>query len=338
MGDNSEDEYEVEEIVDDKVVDGVQYYLIKWKDYAPKWNSWEPVDHLACPELAAAYYAQKKATLVRGLYAVGFDMALLYDCPPLHRIRVINTVDNEELAVGFTYTDSYVRSADIPEPSPVVFPCTCAAGGRCGAGCECMAAPYYDEDGLLRTDHPGPIYECNEQCPCSADCPNRVVQRGKEIKIDIIRTVAKGWGAATRKAIRKGEFVCRYTGELLSFAEAEKRYSLDTTYLFDLDKEVPSDQQPPYTVDARMYGNVSRFFNHSCEPNMAIRAMYIGHLDPLLHELAFFALRDIAVGEELTFDYHPQPAARAGGGLPEGSESRFRCQCGARTCRHFIFY
>ncbi|KAJ2681583.1 hypothetical protein H4R19_007313, partial [Coemansia spiralis] len=278
-----------------------------------------------------------KAARLRPKYAAGFDMAELYDCPALHRVWVTNAVDGEELPCDFTYTDGYVRSADVPVPSAVMFPCSCAAGRGCGADCECMSVPYYDEDGLLCTDYPGPIYECNDLCRCSPDCPNRVVQRGNKIDIDVIRTAAKGWGAATRKLIRKGEYVCRYTGELLSYAEAETQCSLDTTYLFDLDKEVPSGQRSSFTIDARSYGNVSHFFNHSCEPNMAIRAVYIGHLDPRLHELAFFALRDIAVGEELTFDYHPQPADHADNDPSMQGESKFHCYCGAPTCRRFMF-
>ncbi|KAJ1728799.1 hypothetical protein LPJ61_003845 [Coemansia biformis] len=337
MDDYAEDEYDVEEIIDDKIEEGKQYYYLKWKGYGPEWNTWEPEDNLACPEIATEYQQRKKARQVCDRYATGFDMAQVYDCPALHRVRVVNTVDSEQLPSSFTYIDGYERSANVPLPSTVMFPCSCAAGGACGVDCECMSVPYYDEHGLLCTDYPGPIYECNELCRCSADCPNRVVQRGNVIDIDVIRTAAKGWGAATRKAIRKGEYVCRYTGELLSFAEAETRYSHDTTYLFDLDREVPSGRQSLFTIDARSYGNVSHFFNHSCAPNMAIRAVYIGHLDPRLHELAFFALRDITPGEELTFDYNPQPAGHAEGDPPGEDESKFNCYCGAPECRRFIF-
>ncbi|KAJ2783471.1 hypothetical protein H4R18_001680 [Coemansia javaensis] len=330
-------EYEVEAIVDDRIERGKREFLLKWKGYGHDANTWEPEEHLACPAMVAAYLAQKRAdAAARTKYARGFSMSRLYNCPAQHRVRVVNQVDAEQLPADFTYVNSYTRSADVPQPSAVMFPCSCPEGRPCGPGCECMAVSYYDENGLLCTDYPGPIYECNKLCRCPPSCPNRVIQRGNAIEVDVFRTESKGWGVLTRRPIRKGEYVCRYTGELLSYAEAGRRNSSDTTYLFDLDREVPHGQKALYTVDARSYGNVSRFFNHSCQPNMAIRAVYIGHLDPRFHELAFFATSDIAVGEELTFDYNPQPAL-LGGPAPNQDGSKFSCYCGTPLCRRFIF-
>ncbi|KAI9477327.1 hypothetical protein BX667DRAFT_463623, partial [Coemansia mojavensis] len=248
------------------------------------------------------------------------------------KLRVVNRVDAAELPLDFSYVDGYVRSTQVPPPSGVMFPCSCGRDTGCGADCECMGVPYYGEGGLLCTDYTGPIYECNDLCSCTMECPNRVVQRGNTVEMDIFRTPKKGWGVSTRRALRKGEYVCRYTGELLSYSEAELRMSSDTTYLFDLDKEVPPGSRARFTVDARSFGNVSHFFNHSCEPNMAIRGVYIGHLDPRLHELAFFAIRDIQVGEELTFDYNPSGPRAA-----DAEESTFHCFCKAPSCRKFIF-
>ncbi|KAJ2162628.1 hypothetical protein GGF46_000501 [Coemansia sp. RSA 552] len=332
-----EEEYEVESIVGDKVVDGEQFFLLKWKGYAAEWNTWEPEANLACPSIVAGYWKKKKMKKLTGKYAVGFDPAEIFGSPKLHRLRVVNTVDKAQLPTTFTYIDGYVRSPLVPRPSAVTFPCSCRPGAPCGEDCDCMPVPYYDENGLLCTDYPGPISECSDLCECSADCPNRVVQRGNVIDIDIFRTGAKGWGALTRKAIRKGEYVCRYTGELLSSAEAERRNVNDTTYLFDLDREVPTGKQAQFTIDARSYGNVSHFFNHSCDPNMVIRAVYINHLDPRLHELAFFAIRDIGAGEELTFDY--SPSSTDGPPLPRQRKdsSMFDCHCGASDCRRHIF-
>ncbi len=38
----AENEYYVEKILDKKVVDNVNYYLIKWYDYDSKDSTWEP--------------------------------------------------------------------------------------------------------------------------------------------------------------------------------------------------------------------------------------------------------------------------------------------------------
>lgn len=42
-----------------------------------------------------------------------------------------------------------------------------------------------------------PIYECHEGCRCSkADCPNRIVERGRQVPLQIFRTHKgeRGWG------------------------------------------------------------------------------------------------------------------------------------------------
>ena len=86
------------------------------------------------------------------------------------------------------------------------------------------------------------------------------------------------------------------------FSDAEGK-----TYLFDLDF---NEENNPYTVDAAYFGNVAHFINHSCEPNLAIYNVWIDCLDPNLPRLAFFATRDIARGEQISFDYKQQTGWR----------------------------
>lgn len=68
-----------------------------------------------------------------------------------------------------------------------------------------------------------------------------------------------------------------------------------------------------WSIDASCGGDATAFINHCCEPNCFSRVAR-GHM-------LFFALRDIAPGEELTLDYTPsQHPGR-------------RCTCGAANCR-----
>jgi len=46
-----EEEYEVEKVVDKKVVGGKVHYLLKWKNYPDSENTWEAEEGLQCPEL-----------------------------------------------------------------------------------------------------------------------------------------------------------------------------------------------------------------------------------------------------------------------------------------------
>lgn len=53
--------------------------------------------------------------------------------------------------------------------------------------------------GLLRgsqLDSPAAIYECHEGCQCDkASCPNRIVERGRQVPLQIFRTEdGRGWG------------------------------------------------------------------------------------------------------------------------------------------------
>lgn len=54
-----------------------------------------------------------------------------------------------------------------------------------------------------------------------------------------------------------------------------------------------------FCIDARHYGNVSRFINHACEPNVHPVRVYVDHHDLRFPRIALFATRDIAAGEQL---------------------------------------
>ena len=54
-----------------------------------------------------------------------------------------------------------------------------------------------------------------------------------------------------------------------------------------------------YCIDARHYGNVARFINHMCVPNLLPVRVFIEHQDLHFPRIAFFANRDIEADEEL---------------------------------------
>ena len=54
-----------------------------------------------------------------------------------------------------------------------------------------------------------------------------------------------------------------------------------------------------YCIDARYYGNISRFINHLCDPNIIPVRVFMLHQDLRFPRIAFFSSRDILTGQEL---------------------------------------
>ena len=54
-----------------------------------------------------------------------------------------------------------------------------------------------------------------------------------------------------------------------------------------------------FCLDANNYGNIARFINHSCQPNLTPVKVFATHQDLRFPHIALFANRDIKKGEEL---------------------------------------
>lgn len=240
----------------------------------------------------------------------------------------------------FTYIKECVLSPDIKVLSNTTMGCSCEEG--CSIKSKCCSSffqyPFaYNKIRKLRLGPGNPIYECNDYCKCGPDCNNRIVQNGRKNSLCIFKTSNScGWGVKTEKTILRGEYVCEYVGEVLTSEEADRRGkvydSQGRTYLFDLD--YTEDGQAAYTVDAAHYGNVARFINHSCSPNLQVWPMWSNNLDPLLHRLAFFALDRIEAGQELSFNYIQNDIE-----YNNVSDSEKKpCHCGAKNCKKWLFF
>ena len=135
---------------------------------------------------------------------------------------------------------------------------------------------------------------------------------------DIRPSPIQGLGAFATRRIRTGTRMIEYTGERLTLPAADARYDDDRSehphvLLFTVDRRT--------VIDAGVGGNEARYFNHSCEPNCeAVTEQRRVYLE---------ALRTIAAGEELTYDYQLER-----GRWPTAEwERRYACRCGAATCR-----
>lgn len=255
-------------------------------------------------------------------------------------------MDLEGPPKNFTYINDYKAGEGIVIPDDPLVGCECADCYESKNSCcahQSGGKFAYSRWRRVMVPKGTPIYECNRRCSCGPNCVNRIVQHGRKVKLAIFRTCnGCGWGVKTLQKIRKGEFVMEYVGEVITNEEAEKRglvYDAEgRTYLFDLDY---NDGDCPFTVDAALHGNVSHFMNHSCDPNLAVYGVWINTLDPRLPRIAFFANRDVAKGEELTFDYKmtgdTTAAAARNSARPENDQKRIPCKCGSEQCRKFLF-
>lgn len=164
------------------------------------------------------------------------------------------------------------------------------------------------------------VYECGPSCKCSSSCRNRVSQHGIKFPLQIFKTETRGWGVRSRAYIPIGSFICEYVGEVLSHREAEKRSGNDE-YLFDLGNKckdcdingnislldscsLGGTNDEGFTIDAATIGNVGRFINHSCSPNLYAQNVLYDHDDKRMPHVMLFATKNIAPNQELTYDYN----------------------------------
>ncbi|KAG8516854.1 Histone-lysine N-methyltransferase SETMAR [Galemys pyrenaicus] len=244
----------------------------------------------------------------------------------------------------FQYSPDHVAGpgADA-DPSQVSFPGCGCRGAPCRPGsCACLRGPaHYEDDLSLRArGAPGPLFECNALCACGEACGNRVVQRGLRFRLQVFWAGAKGWGLRTLDPVPEGQFVCEYAGEVLGRAEAQRRLRLqaagDANYIIAVREHVRGGQVLETFVDPARVGNVGRFLNHSCEPNLLMVPVRI---DSMVPKLALFAARHIWPQEELSYDYSGRflnPMDSADPERPEPGEARKPCYCGAAACASFL--
>ncbi|XP_067896038.1 uncharacterized protein [Heterodontus francisci] len=83
-----------------------------------------------------------------------------------------------------------------------------------------------------------------------------------------------------------------------------------------------------YFLDATEEGNIGRFINHSCDPNLIVQSVFVDTHDKNFPWVAFFTNRYIKAGSELTWDYR-----YSRGSMPE---EEIPCLCGSVNCRDCI--
>ncbi|XP_027143095.1 histone-lysine N-methyltransferase EHMT2 isoform X3 [Larimichthys crocea] len=253
------------------------------------------------------------------------DVAQGYENVP---IPCVNAVDDEGCPSDYKYVSENCETSAMNIDRNITHLQHCSCTDDCSSSnCLCGQLSircWYDKDQRLLQEfnkiEPPLIFECNMACSCYRTCKNRVVQAGIKVRLQLYRTEKMGWGVRALQDIPQGSFICEYVGELISDAEADVRE--DDSYLFDLDNK----DGEVYCIDARYYGNISRFINHLCDPNLIPVRVFMLHQDLRFPRIAFFSSRDILSGQELGFDY--------GDRFWDIKSKYFTCQCGSEKCKH----
>jgi uncharacterized protein len=116
------------------------------------------------------------------------------------------------------------------------------------------------------------------------------------------------YGVFAREMIPAGELLVMWSGTLYSLATLEALPPIERSRSVQVEDDL-------FLVPARQ-GEPADFINHSCNPNAGLSG-----------QTALVALRDIAPGEEICYDY----------AMTDGSTyDEFECQCGESICRHQV--
>ncbi|CAH8262018.1 unnamed protein product [Arabidopsis lyrata] len=256
------------------------------------------------------------------------------------KVCVVNEVDKENGPSLFTYVTSLHH--EVINIRPMVDPCACgrrSCGPKSGS-CACVqrnegGIPYVD--GVLVTRGPT-VFECGGSCPCYVKCKNKMIQTGLKFHLEVFKTMDSGWGLRSWDPIRAGSFICEYAGEIIAKGDDEEDdYIFDTSRVYNSFKwnyepEIVGEDtmnkvfenisvSSSLVISAKKAGNVARFMNHSCSPNVfwqpisreenGLWCLYIG----------FFAMKHIPPLTELRYDYGK---SRGGG--------KKMCLCRSKKC------
>lgn len=256
-------------------------------------------------------------------------------------VSLVNDVDDEKGPAYFTYCPVIKFAKPVTSAEPLAG-CACHSGCLPSSpNCSCVQRNEgylaYTSNGVLVNPKPL-VNECGPSCQCPPTCRNRVSQGGLKVRLEVFKTKNRGWGLRSWDPIRVGGYICEYAGEIVGEEHGDDKsnqYIFNTTRKYQLPGLLPGESNGalkipfPLIINAKDVGNVARFMNHSCSPNVLWQAVQRANNKECDLRIAFYAIKNIPPMTELTFDYGMVP--------PEKLEQRKKkCLCGSPKCRgHF---
>ena len=102
-----------------------------------------------------------------------------------------------------------------------------------------------------------------------------------------------GWGVFAGRNLKKGEWIGEYCGLV------RKRHKKDRLNAYCFEYRLSQETITKYLIDAEHQGNLSRFINHSSDPNLITDLVFCNGLPHVILTVK----KPIAKDEQLLYDY-----------------------------------
>lgn len=122
----------------------------------------------------------------------------------------------------------------------------------------------------------------------------------------------------TTKTKKDGSHVC--VSSKLNTCEMKNNPKLPKSM-----REYFGNNESVYIMDAKTSGNIGRYLNHSCSPNVFVQNVFVDTHDLRFPWVSFFSLHYIQAGTELTWDYSYDIGSVPG--------KTMKCHCESVYCR-----
>ncbi|KAL6198651.1 hypothetical protein ACLB2K_028440 [Fragaria x ananassa] len=216
----------------------------------------------------------------------------------------------------------------------------CNCKGKCTNTRTCSCAtlngsdfPYVGKAGGGRLfEAKAVVFECGPNCGCGPKCLNRTSQQGLKYRLetsDLDNVSVNDYFF---------EIDCEHT--MNGIGVREKRLGEvppivnDHITGVDDDGKLLEESDPDYCIDAGSSGNVARFINHSCEPNLFVQCVLSTHHDVKQARIVLFSSEDIPPMQELTYDYGYELGSVVDA---DGDVKELPCCCGTAECRKRLY-
>uniref|UniRef100_A0A914ZC83 Histone-lysine N-methyltransferase n=1 Tax=Panagrolaimus superbus TaxID=310955 RepID=A0A914ZC83_9BILA len=190
-----------------------------------------------------------------------------------------------------------------PKLTPASKPCECEDSDPCTSTSKCLSRAAQ--------------IECTHySCQLFDTCQNRRLESNLSVhQLQIFKHPTMNHGVRSLTDISKDQLVCEFVGEIMRKNTYLKRLETAQTFPHYGIELIPGS----YVIDASKKGNLSRFMNHSCQPNCIMQRWIVRGEQ----RIGIFALTNIEAGVELTYNYSMHVFLK----------EQIKCLCESESCQ-----